>query len=402
VSIHWGQFIRGALVLGILVAGLIWLIVRSTRNAEDPARMAFKWCLTLGVVVVMAVAVPLLSVFGLFVIVGCAAVLSYMWTPHIGEVFAKPLTSLFDGGNLAPEPRPLYSVAQSKQKKGQYLEAVQDIRKQLERFPSDFEGHMLLAQIQAEDLKDIEAAEMTVQRLCAQPGHAPKNITFALYSLADWQLQVGDREAAERALQQVIDLLPDTEYALNAAQRIAHLGNAEILLGPHEPKKFALTEHPRHLGIRPPAEPIKPQEKDPAEAAMEYVKQLERHPLDNEAREQLAAIYVDHYHRLDLAADQIEQMVQEPRQPHKLVVRWLNLLADLQIRSGADLATVKKTLQRIIDLDPKAAAAETAWKRIALVKLELKVNQEKQSVKLGSYEQNIGLKRSSTAPPRPS
>jgi hypothetical protein len=74
------------------------------------------------------------------------------------------------------------------------------------------------------------------------------------------------------------------------------------------------------------------------------------------------------------------------------VVRWLNLLADLQIRHGADFETVKQTLQRIIDLDPKLAAAETARKRIALLKLELKAKAQNQSVKLGTYEQNIGLK----------
>jgi len=401
MSGHWTQFIRGGIILALLAGGLIWLMVHSIRNAEDPARMAFKWCLTIPLVVLIVIAVPVFFVFGLFVIVGCAVVLSFIWTPHLGGIVAQPLTSLFDGGSLAPEPRPLYSIAQSKQKRGEYLEAVNEIRRQLERFPTDLEGHMLLAQIQAEDLKDIQGAELTIQRLCAQPGHAPKNITFALYSLADWHLQVGDREAAQRALQQVIDLLPDTEYALNSAQRIAHLGNAEMLLGPHEPKKYAVIERPKHIGIQPPPEPVKPPETDPAQTALEYVKHLEQHPYDTEAREQLATIYADHYHRLDLATDQLEQLIQDPRQPRKLVVRWLNLLADLQVRCDADLETIKATLQRIIDLDPKAAAAETAWKRIALVKLEMKANQQKQGVKMGSYEQNIGLKRGSAAPPKP-
>src|SRR5208337_564583 len=113
-----------------------------------------------------------------------------------------PFASLYDGGTEEPIPHPAYSIAQSKQKKGLYLEAIAEIRKQLDRFPTDVEGQLLLAQIQAEDLKDLQAAELTVERFCAQPGHAPQNIVFALYSLADWHLQIArDREAAQRHLQ---------------------------------------------------------------------------------------------------------------------------------------------------------------------------------------------------------
>src|SRR5690348_18087515 len=54
---------------------------------------------------------------------------------------------------------------------------------------------------------------------------------------------------------------------------------------------------------------------------------LEQHPLDTEAREKLAVIYADHYHRLDMATDELEQLIQQPNQPSRLVVRWLNLLA---------------------------------------------------------------------------
>ena len=102
---------------------------------------------------------------------------------------------------------------------------------------------------------------------------------------------------------------------------------------------------------------------------------------------------MDHYQRLDLATDQLEQMIQQPNQPAKLVVRWLNLLADLQIRSRADFQTVHQTLQRIVDRDPNLAAAEMARHRQALLKLELKANESRQEVKLGTYEQNIGLKQ---------
>ncbi|HTL54985.1 MAG TPA: hypothetical protein VL361_04865 [Candidatus Limnocylindrales bacterium] len=363
--------------------------------------MVFKWVLTIAVMCLMYWhAFPMAGQGGMVAFTGVSwaiiygIILTITWRHNLGGLIAKPFASLYDGGDLEVEPRPAYSIAQSRQKQGRYLEAVAEIRKQLDRFPTDFEGHMMLAQIQAENLKDLPGTELTIQRLCSQPGHAQKNIAFALYSLADWHLKIGqDREGARRALEQILGLLPETEYALTAAQRIAHLGNADMLLAPHERKKFVVTEGPQNLGYAKNLEPIAPPEKTPAELAAEYVKHLELHPLDTEAREKLAGLYADHYDRLDLAFDQLEQMIQLPNQPHRLVVRWLNQFADLQIRSGADYQSVKATLQRIIDVDPKMAAAEIARKRIDLLKLELKAQQQKDSVKLGTYEQNIGLKQ---------
>jgi hypothetical protein len=94
-----------------------------------------------------------------------------------------------------------------------------------------------------------------------------------------------------------------------------------------------------------------------------------------------------------LAADQLEQLIQQPNQPAKNIVRWLNLLADLQIRGGLDYESIRATLQRIIDRAPNLAAAQNARQRIELLKLELKGKQKNESVKMGTYEQNLGLKK---------
>ena len=396
---------RHTLTLIALVLVVGYAAVRSIMKSDDPARTLFKWVLSLLTAGFLGwYAWPMAGQGGMVTFVAIAytiiggLVLFLTWHKEIGGFITKPLTSLFDGGNLEPEPRPFYSIAQAKQKKGQYLEAVADIRQQLDRFPTDFEGHMLLAQIQVEDLKDLPGAELTIQRLCAQPGHARSNIAFALYSLADWQLKyASDRDAARRALEQVIALLPDTEFALTAAQRIAHLGSAEMMLPHAERHKFTVEEGVRNFGLLKNAPSLQPVEKGPAEKAVEYVKHLEKHPLDTEAREHLAVIYADHYHRLDMAADQLEQMIAQPNRPVKSVAHWLNLLADLQIRSGVDYAAIRQTLQRVVDLDPKHSAAESARKRIDLLKLELKGKQQNQSVKMGSYEQNLGLRQG--APP---
>lgn len=106
----------------------------------------------------------------------------------------------------------------------------------------------------------------------------------------------------------------------------------------------------------------------------------------------MAAIYGDRFQRLDLASDQLEQLISVPHQPAKQVVHWLNSLADLQIKLTEDATLARMTLQRIVDRFPKAAAAESALNRIAHLNLEFKRKQKSQAVKLGSYDQNLGLK----------
>jgi len=395
------HIIRGTLLLAAALTAVVWFMIRSLKRSDDPPRLIFKWCLTALVIGGLIWWVgPMVghdddsAIVGMIAAFVCALALAVIWRQTLADMVAKPFASLYDGGSQEPIPHPAYSVAQSKQKLGKYLEAVAEIRKQLDRFPTDVEGQMLLAQIQAEYLKDLPAAERTIEQFCAQPGHAPQNIVFALYSLADWHLKVGqDREAAQRDLEKIIALLPDTEFALGAAHRIAHLATPEMLLAPEDRRKFVVTEGVRNLGLLRGHEPFKTAEPSPEQVAAECVKRLEQHPLDTEAREKLAVLYADHYGRLDMAANELEQMITQPNQPGRLVVHWLNLLADLQIRHAAGLEATQQTLQRIVDRDPKAAAAEIARNRLALLKLELKAKDRGQAVKLGAYEQNIGLKR---------
>ena len=394
--------VRGTILLALALGAVGWFMARCLKRSDDPARLIFKWILTAGVIGFLILVVgPIVAeggyggaFAGIPLTAVCGLVLAIIWRHNLANLAAKPFTALYDGGSQESIPHPAYSVAQSNQKRGKYLEAVAEIRKQLDRFPIDVEGQLLLAQIQAEDLKDLPAAELTIQRFCEQPGHAPQNITFALYSMADWHLKITqDREAARRDLEKIIELFPESEFALGAAHRIAHLGNAEMLLAPYERKIFVVTEGVQNVGLLRSQKHLMPTEPDLAQEATECVKHLEQHPLDTEARERLAVIYADHYRRLDMATSELEQMIEQPNQPARLVVHWLNLLADLQIRSGAGFEAAQQTLQRIVDRDPDLAAAEIARHRLALLKLEVKAKEKSQAVKLGSYEQNIGLKR---------
>jgi tetratricopeptide (TPR) repeat protein len=317
----------GSIVGWLVAVGLI--VGWSLKKAEDPARMIFKWLLTLGIAAYMYyVVAPTVAEGGYgaaFAGIPMAAVgglaAAIVWRHNIANLIAQPFASLYDGGNIPPEPKPAYSVAQARQKQGRYLEAVAEIRRQLDMFPTDLEGQLLLAQIQAEDLQDLPAAELTIERFCAQPGHAPANIAFALYSMADWHLQVAqDRESARRDLERIIEKFPESEFALGAAQRIAHLGSTDMLLSPHDRAKFSVTEGPKNLGLLRAAEQPKPAEVDPAAQAAAYAKHLEEHPLDTEAREKLAVIYADHFGRLDMASMQLDDLIACPNQPARLVV----------------------------------------------------------------------------------
>jgi outer membrane protein assembly factor BamD (BamD/ComL family) len=165
-----------------------------------------------------------------------------------------------------------------------------------------------------------------------------------------------------------------------------------------EPHRLKLGQYEQRLGLIDDSSVLKPPVEDPAATASFLVKHLEEHPQDSEARENLARIYAGHYQRLDLAAEQVEQMLAQPNVPAKHAVHWLNLLADLQIQHAGEVAGARQALQRIVDSFPQSAAAETAKNRMVHLQLELRAGKVSQVVKLGTYEQNIGLK----GRPRPS
>jgi tetratricopeptide (TPR) repeat protein len=398
------QIVRGIIILVFLTVTLGWFVWRWLKNSRDPALLIFRWVLTalaLGGLYYGAMeareaeqrndASALLAV--IYALVG-GMFLAIVWVPAIVDYVSRKIGSLYDGGDTEVDPKPFFSIFNSKRSQGKYSAALAEIRRQLDKFPTDFEGLMLLAALQAENLNDLPGADITIQRICNQPCHAPPNISAALNQLADWHLNVGkDREAARQALEKIIALLPDTEMSLKAAQRIARLAKTEMLLAPHQRERMVVEKGVDNLGLLREQEHLKPVETDPAKVAAEYVRHLEQHPLDTLAREKLAMLYANHYHRLDMALGELEQLARQPNHPPKQVVHWLNLMADLQIQEGAEYDSVRATLQRIIDQFPELAAAENARRRMDSLKLELKAKSTGRQVRLGVYEQNLGLKR---------
>jgi hypothetical protein len=235
--------------LAIIIGGGVWLLLKTLKSSDDPPKLIFKWIFTAVTIgFVFKVVVPGFEAGGYDAIVGlilmllCGLAMAVTWRHSIIDLVANPIASLYDGGNEPPELKPLYSIAYSKRKLNRPLEAIVEVRKQLAKFPNDFEGVMLLAGIQAEDLKDLPSAEITFNHFCDLPDAPPKQVAAAFTQLADWHLKLfQDADSARASLEKIIAKFPETDLALQAAQRIAHLGGTE--------KQFRATQDRRPVFV---------------------------------------------------------------------------------------------------------------------------------------------------------
>jgi tetratricopeptide (TPR) repeat protein len=395
--------------LTIIVGFLGWVLFRSLKRSDDPPKLIFKWIFTTAVLwVEFTMAMPAFArggfdaIFGLILTLLCGMAMAVTWRHSIADLIANPIGSLYDGGTEEVEPKPYYSIALTKRKLNKPLEAIMEIRSQLAKFPNDFEGVTLLANIQAEDMNDLASAEITLNHFCDSDNAPDKQVAAALTQLADWHLKLAqDADSAHVVLEKIIARFPGTGLALQASQRIAHLGDVEkILLDAHDRQAVFVPEGVKNIGLLDSSEFLVPEEIEPGKQAAIFVKHLEQHPLDTDVREKLAILYARHFKRLDLATMELAQLINEPKQPPKRVAHWLNLLADLQFHGGADYEAVRETLEKIVGQFPDLPVAAIARLRLGHLKIELKGQQETPGVKLGVYEQNIGLKSGRTFSPR--
>ncbi len=382
-----------AAFIAAVVIALGWV---SLRKSVDPGMLVFKWILSVGIVggmILLCRQIPPWIWPILMVPVGIA--FAIMWAPSIGSMLISPLTSAIDGGNVPLEAQAFYSIAETKRRNGHPREAMIAVREQLEKFPGDFYGTTLLASIQAEDMNDLPGALLTLERWMEGPWVTPQGKATILTMMADWHLQYAqDPEGARLALEKIVEQMPDTPAAHHAAQRLAHLPTVEDLVAAKTGAPVDLQPGDKFLGLLkdykgPAGAPVP----EPGALAEEYVKQLEKHPADTATREKLAVLYAEHFQRLDMAADQLEQLIAFPNETPRHVVLWLNLLADLQIRFGKDLPAAEATLRRILEMYSTPALVEPTIARLASLEAELKRGQTTPLKTLGQYEKNIGLKK---------
>jgi len=380
-------------ILVVLILGYFGM--KAHEKSEDRQALVRRWIIS-GVLLWMIIIFARLDIpIKVFLIIPPALVLAFIWVPSVTGTLIKPLTSAFDGGDEEVERKPFYFAAEGKCRKGQYQEALADIRRQLEFFPGDYEGYVKLATIQMEQLKSLPDAQATLDEFLNLPDRAARDVVAVLHLLADWQLQYArDAKAAGETLQRIVGLYPGTPFEHAARQRLAHLVSADEAVHARHERKFVVERRERDIGLRKESAPIAEATADPGAMAEGYVKQLEAHPFDTETREQLAILYAEHFGRLDLAADQLEQLIAVPAEPPKHVARWLNLLATLHIKHAHNGEAAEAALRRIGQKFPGGALATVAAERLAALPSELKAS-ERTSVKtLGSYEKNLGLKQS--------
>jgi tetratricopeptide (TPR) repeat protein len=386
------EFLRGLTILGLFIFGGTWFIIRWIKKSSDePGVLITKWVIS-GIMLFICggIAFSGSPIAPLLVMIPCLF-LAITWAPNIGNLVAKPLTSMFDGGDEEPDAKPFLSIANAHRMKSQFPEAIEELRNQLDKFPTDYQVQIMIATIQAEDLQDVGGAEETINHLLTQKQHPGPQIASALNMLADWHLKFNrDSYSARQAFEKIRDLYPNTEQATLAAQRLSSLGTGYVApsLGDRQP--IALPQSQGDMGLN--AEPMMaPEEESPVTLANQYVGHLRQHPDDWDTREKLALIYASHYQRLDLAVAELEHLIAAPNQPVRSVVRWLNLMADLQLKHTEDNKAARQTLQRIAARYPGSAHASQALEQIVRLTEESKKKNPSQGLPLGSYEKDIGL-----------
>lgn len=394
---HALDIVSTILGLLIVVAALGFAGFRSLKSSEDPAKLVVRWIISVGLIgggIFSLRGFPV-AMWPVVVLIP-AMILGVMWAPTVGAIVASPLTGMFDGGTQEVEPQPLYSIAESKRQKGLYAEAAEEVRAQLAKFPGDVKGTVLLGTIMAENFGDLPAARQLVADWLARPGGTPQGTVSVLQNLADWELDVGkDPEAARACLDRIALDYAGTPYAQQALQRMAHLPTVERLRELDENKTVDYTQGEKNIGLRPDyGQSLPIPEENPGVLLESYLEQLRNHPADTDTREKLAMLYADEFQRLDLATVQFEQLIALPTETQKHIVRWLNLLANYQVKLGNDADLAARTLRRIIERFPNGASAEQAFERLASVKGELRANRKTEVKVLGQYEKNVGLKRS--------
>jgi len=373
-SLH-PAWILSLVSFGLLIVWALWAWSRKTEEAPGALIRRITITLLLGAVAIL-LGVSFHPLVGIPLAALVALIMGGLWGRNIGTAFAAPLANLYDGGNEAPEPRPFYAIAEAHRKQARYPEAIRAIQEQLEKFPEDVEGLLLLAEIHARNLDDWDAARNHIRRIAENPNHPVSTRAKALQALSDWYLDFkADNPGAIECLQAIQTLFPDTPEAHEAAQRLAHVGDGSWRRERREASTLRVPKGDDRMGLRvsgKPADNAVPEAKDPEIEVRELLAQLEAHPLDTEARQRLALVYAEGLERPEWAVCEIERLIAQPSQSSRQIARWLHLLADVHIRCSHDEEAARAALTRILQAYPDSAVAANAQSRLDVLKLEVR------------------------------
>ena len=403
-----------AILLSILLLGFAlffaWQYARQG-SAGEPSPALIRWIMTAGLV--GAFLIVFMSVgpasgagaqFGL-IIAGMVVslLLCILWLPSLVGSLLGPLTGSLTGGSEEVELKAAYFRAVGHRKRGEYAEAVAAVRAELERFPGDAEGLLLLVDLHADELRDPLGALAILQEMLVTPGRADAERALALSRMADLKLKgLNDAEGARRALEQLVEEFPDSPTAHLARQRLAHLPTASGGGAKPEPVRIAVPHHEERLGLTEDLGASRIPVENATESARDLVEHLKQFPEDWEARERLARLYVEPLGHLRLATDELELLLAQTSVSPRHVVRWFNELVDLQLKTPDGIPAARQTLERLIARYPDSVWSAQAEARIRHLGLDQRAREATRTLKLGQYEQRLGLKRADPSIPDPS
>jgi hypothetical protein len=260
---------------------------------------------------------------------------------------------------------PMYARAIARIKFGKYAEAEMEIISELEKCEDDFDGWIMLAELYANQFRDLSEAEQTVMDICNHPRTNSSQLSVALHKLADWHLKLmGDPEAACRALQMICTRLPGTHLARMAELRIHQLPRTALDMRAQAGRPIPLksTQDPLDQALHP--NDANPDVDEALRQANACVENLNRNPNNVVEREKLARLLAERMKQADRGIEQLMLLVRQPGQPEAKRAAWLALAASWHLNLRKDPDSGRKLLERVVRDYPESAQAFPARRRL--------------------------------------
>lgn len=166
--------------------------------------------------------------FGGLVVVGTTAGVLFAMSilPRIGEAFGNFFFQ--PAGQIEKDP---HSAAQAAVLRGDYAAAVEEYRQILESDPADTLAYSEIAKISCEHLDDAPGAAATLEKALEREW-SPNDAAFLSTRLVDvyWNFQ-HDAQNARAILLQIVESMPETRQAANAAHRLKEIEHQIALEG---------------------------------------------------------------------------------------------------------------------------------------------------------------------------
>jgi tetratricopeptide (TPR) repeat protein len=356
VSVLW-NILEWICFIGLFA---FWTWYSLTICGDSIKKYLARWAATFGILFLLYLVSRIGPIPPVFMGTFLAVMLAVVWRNACTELFGGWIGHMFSGGNQQADKKPLLSQAEGLRHKGKPKEAIQSARTTLTIKPDDFDTLMFIASIQAEDLDRLDSAVITLEDALRSKRIERGQIVYALNTLADWHLKVLEPEAARGYLRRIIDLLPDTDAAQRAEQRVIRMKDRAAMVADAQTRTIEMPEFERDLGLKGKKSTVKRKGSNPVAIIAELERELEKHPNDWTAREELAGVYANEHKNVKRAVEELEILVSGAKAPRREIARWLHLIADWQSRLGKDPDSARFTLDRIIDRFPDTVLAQRA------------------------------------------